>query len=142
MHLRSLPAVPGRLAERLSRRSLLSGGAATMASSALVAVAEHGVLGQASATPAPQLRTFPIIASEFQWALMEDVSVRAWGYNGRMPGPEIRVREGDTVQVTLINNLPVPTTIHWHGVNLKPAMDGVAGLSQAPVEPGESFTYE
>jgi FtsP/CotA-like multicopper oxidase with cupredoxin domain len=46
-----------------------------------------------------------------------------------MPGPEICAREGDTVRVTLENDLPVPTTIHWHGVNVKPAMDGVAGLS-------------
>ena len=73
---------------------------------------------------------------------MADVPVRVWGYNGQMPGPELRVREGDTVRVTLRNQLPVPTTIHWHGVNVPNAMDGVAGLNQAPVEPGATFVYD
>jgi len=68
--------------------------------------------------------------------------VRAWGYNGQVPGPEVRVREGDRVRVTLRNRLPVPTTIHWHGVNLPPAMDGPAGLNQAAVEPGAEFVYD
>ena len=60
----------------------------------------------------------------------------------RCPGPELRVREGDTVRITLKNELPVPTTIHWHGINVPNAMDGVAGLNQAPVDPGEDFVYE
>jgi plastocyanin len=59
-----------------------------------------------------------------------------------MPGPELRVREGDLVKITLQNELPVPTTIHWHGVDVPPEMDGPAGLNQAPVEPGDTFTYE
>jgi FtsP/CotA-like multicopper oxidase with cupredoxin domain len=92
--------------------------------------------------PEPTQRNFTLTASEFDWALMDDVGVRVWGYNGQMPGPELRVREGDIVRVTLNNKLPVPTTIHWHGVNVGPAMDGVAGLSQVPVAPGEAFVYE
>ncbi len=92
--------------------------------------------------PAPQLRTFDLVASEFDWSLMADTTVRAWGYNGQVPGPELRVREGDQVRVTLRNQLPVPTTIHWHGVNLPPAMDGPAGLNQAPVAPGDEFVYD
>jgi FtsP/CotA-like multicopper oxidase with cupredoxin domain len=73
---------------------------------------------------------------------MPGTSVRAWGYDGQVPGPELRVREGDRVRVTLRNRLPVPTTIHWHGLNVPPAMDGPAGLNQAPVEPGAEFVYE
>jgi FtsP/CotA-like multicopper oxidase with cupredoxin domain len=73
---------------------------------------------------------------------MPGVPVRAWGYNGQVPGPEIRVREGDLLHITLQNRLPVPTTIHWHGVHLHPAMDGPAGLNQAAVQPGEDFVYE
>jgi FtsP/CotA-like multicopper oxidase with cupredoxin domain len=90
----------------------------------------------------PQTREFVLTASEFDWELQPGTTVRAWGYNGQMPGPELRVREGDHVKVTLRNELPVPTTIHWHGVHVPPEMDGPAGLNQAPVEPGGTFTYE
>ena len=92
--------------------------------------------------PEPQLREFVLTASELAWDLMADTTVQAWGYNGQVPGPELRVREGDQVRVTLRNQLPVPTTIHWHGVAVPPAMDGPAGLNQAPVAPGEAFVYD
>ncbi len=90
----------------------------------------------------PQLRQFTLTAEEIDWELQPGVTVRAWAYNGQVPGPEIRVREGDHVQITLINHLPVGTTIHWHGVDVPPEMDGPAGLNQAPVEPGASFVYD
>jgi len=67
---------------------------------------------------------------------------KAWTYNGQMPGPEIRVKEGDTLRVVLKNNLPEGTTIHWHGVPVPNKMDGVPYVTQKPVEPGESFIYE
>jgi FtsP/CotA-like multicopper oxidase with cupredoxin domain len=106
-----------------------------------------GVIAWAPRVPAaddtePHLREFTLTASEIDWDLQPGTTVRAWAYNGQVPGPEIRVREGDRVRITLINHLPVPTTIHWHGVNVTPAMDGPAGLNQAPVEPGASFVYE
>lgn len=63
-------------------------------------------------------------------------------YNGRFPGEEIRVREGERLRVVLENGLPEPTTAHWHGVPVPNAMDGVPGVTQEPVEPGESFVYE
>jgi FtsP/CotA-like multicopper oxidase with cupredoxin domain len=65
-----------------------------------------------------------------------------WTYDGQFPGPEIRVREGDRIRVVVENELPEPTTIHWHGVPVPNAMDGVPGLTQAPIAPGSSFTYE
>jgi FtsP/CotA-like multicopper oxidase with cupredoxin domain len=65
----------------------------------------------------------------------------AWTYDGTVPGPELRVRQGDRVEVTLINHLPVATTIHWHGLRLPAAADGVAGLTQDAVAPGERYTY-
>jgi plastocyanin len=83
-----------------------------------------------------------LTAGEFDWEIMPGTTVRAWGYDGQVPGPELRVTEGDRVRVTLRNQLPVPTTIHWHGVNVPPAMDGPAGLNQAPVEPGTEFVYD
>ena len=91
---------------------------------------------------APELREFELTAEEIDWEIMPGTTVRAWVYNGQMSGPEIRVREGDLVRITLRNELPVGTTIHWHGVNLPPEMDGPVGLNQAAVEPGEEFVYE
>jgi FtsP/CotA-like multicopper oxidase with cupredoxin domain/plastocyanin len=90
----------------------------------------------------PVLREFTLTAEEIDWEIMPGTPVRAWAYNGQMPGPEIRAREGDRVRITLRNELPVGTTIHWHGVNLPPEMDGPVGLNQAAVEPGEEFIYE
>jgi multicopper oxidase len=69
------------------------------------------------------------------------VTVRTWSYQGAVPGPEIRVRKGDIVQAVLANRLPGPTTVHWHGVALRNDMDGVPGLTQAPVAAGGDFTY-
>ena len=65
-----------------------------------------------------------------------------WSFNGSSPGPEIRVRQGDRVRVRLINELPQPTSIHWHGIRIANAMDGVAGLTQKPVPPGATFEYD
>jgi plastocyanin len=96
----------------------------------------------AARVPEPVLREFTLTAEEIPWELLSGTTVRAWAYNGQMPGPEIRVHEGDRVRITLRNDLPVGTTIHWHGVDVPPEMDGPVGLNQAPVEPGGSFVYE
>ena len=90
----------------------------------------------------PQLRELTLTASEFDWEIQPGTVVKAWGYNQQMPGPEIRVKEGDRVRITLVNQLPAATTVHWHGVMVPPEMDGPAGLNQAAVEPGETFVYE
>lgn len=65
-----------------------------------------------------------------------------WTYNASSPGPQIRVRRGERVQVRLINNLPEPTSIHWHGIRIDNAMDGVSGLTQEAVAPGDVFDYD
>ena len=65
-----------------------------------------------------------------------------WTFNGSVPGPELRVTQGDRVRVTLINHLPEATTIHWHGIRLPDAEDGVAGITQDAVPPRQSYTYE
>lgn len=65
-----------------------------------------------------------------------------WTYNGGAPGPEIRVRQGGHVKVRLVNRLEEPTSIHWHGIRIENAMDGVSGLTQDAVQPGETFDYE
>ncbi len=69
------------------------------------------------------------------------VKTRVWSYNGSVPGPLIRAKVGDRVIVTFVNELPEESTIHWHGVRLPAAMDGVPGHSQPPVAPGEEFQY-
>jgi FtsP/CotA-like multicopper oxidase with cupredoxin domain len=95
-----------------------------------------------SSASEPELKEFHLVAKETEVELQPGLKVKAWTYNGTMPGPEIRVNEGDHVRVTLTNELPTATTIHFHGVDLPNNMDGPAGLSQAPVEPGESFVYD
>lgn len=89
-----------------------------------------------------QLREFTLVAAPLKWEIQPGLVVDGWGYNGQVPGPTLRVTEGDLVRIHLINNLPDATTIHWHGIDVPSNMDGVPGLSQEPVEPGESFTYE
>ena len=64
-----------------------------------------------------------------------------WGYDGVVPGPVLRVKRGQELHVRLINELPEETTIHWHGVRVPNAMDGVPHLTQAPVPPGGTFDY-
>ena len=65
-----------------------------------------------------------------------------WGYNGSMPGPTIEAVEGDRVRVIVHNELPESTTIHWHGLEVPNRMDGVHGVTQDPIKPGATFTYE
>ncbi len=88
------------------------------------------------------VKVFTLDAEPVQWELVPGKAVTAWGYNGQVPGPELWVDEGDRVRVDFTNNLPVPTTIHWHGVAVPNEMDGVPGVTQDPVEPGDSFVYE
>jgi FtsP/CotA-like multicopper oxidase with cupredoxin domain len=70
------------------------------------------------------------------------LEAECWGYNGRTPGPTIEAVEGDRVRIYVTNRLPEPTTVHWHGVLLPSGMDGVAGLTQPAIQPGETFVYE
>ena len=65
-----------------------------------------------------------------------------WAYDGTVPGPEIRVRKGEPVRIVVDNRRGEDTTVHWHGIRLPNAMDGVPGLTQKPIRSGERFTYE
>ena len=65
-----------------------------------------------------------------------------WSYNGTVPGPEIRVRQGERLRITVENRLAEETTVHWHGVRVPNPMDGVPHLTQPPIAPGETFVYE
>ena len=103
-------------------------------------------VARAAVTPTPraggQMREFHLTASAMAYEFVKGQPTTAWTYNNQVPGPELRVREGDLVRVIFTNNLPESTTIHWHGVNVPTSMDGVPDISQPPVPPGGTFTYE
>ncbi|MBE7147541.1 multicopper oxidase family protein [Bacillus mycoides] len=83
-----------------------------------------------------------LVAKEEKQKLSNGVIVPVWTFNGSSPGPEIRVKKGEKVKVTLKNELSVPVSIHWHGYPVPNNMDGIPGVTQDAVEPGKSFTYE
>jgi FtsP/CotA-like multicopper oxidase with cupredoxin domain len=93
------------------------------------------------ASPAGALREFTLVAAPAELPLLEGKGLKVWAYNGQVPGPTLRVKLGDTVHVHFTNQLPQPTTIHWHGIRVPNAMDGVPHGTQAPIEPGQSFDY-
>jgi FtsP/CotA-like multicopper oxidase with cupredoxin domain len=93
-------------------------------------------------TPSGAVRTFEIVAAPTKLPLVDGKELEVWAYNGQVPGPTLRVKLGETLRVKFTNNLPQETTIHWHGVRLPNAMDGVPFITQKPVQPGETFTYE
>ncbi|OPA35279.1 copper oxidase [Bacillus cereus] len=83
-----------------------------------------------------------LIAKEEKQKLSNGVVVPVWTFNGASPGPEIRLKKGEKVKVTLKNELSAPVSIHWHGYPVPNNMDGIPGVTQDAVEPGKSFTYE
>lgn len=85
---------------------------------------------------------YELTASEFEWEVAPGEMITVWGYNGTYPGPTVTAKKGDKIRVTLHNELPEGTTIHWHGFDVPWDQDGVDGLSQPAVGPGESWTYE
>ena len=88
------------------------------------------------------VKVFHLIAEEVDHEFAPGLDAKCWGYNGRVHGPTIEAVEGDIVRVYVTNRLPAATTVHWHGVILPSGMDGVGGLSQAPIEPEQTFRYE
>ena len=118
----------------ISRRSLLVGAASATIAASLPGAAES------SQTAAE----FRLVAAPARWPIVGKSypDTNAWCYDGRVPGPEIRLRQGEPVRITVENGLADDTTVHWHGIRLPIAMDGVPRLTQPPIRPGESFTYE
>jgi FtsP/CotA-like multicopper oxidase with cupredoxin domain len=99
-------------------------------------------LAYARSQPKQRVREFQFSASPARVNLGAGPDFTAWTYNGQVPGPEIRVREGEIIRVILKNFLPEGTTIHWHGVPVPNGMDGVPAVTQKAVMPGETFVYE
>jgi FtsP/CotA-like multicopper oxidase with cupredoxin domain len=88
------------------------------------------------------VKVFRLTAEPVKREFAPGMTVNCWGYNGQTPGPTIEAVEGDRVRIFVTNHLPERTTVHWHGFLLPNGMDGVAGLNQPHIEPGETYVYE
>lgn len=88
------------------------------------------------------VKVFDLEASVVRWHILSDEAVEAYAYNRQVPGPRLHITEGDRIRINFKNALPEPTTVHWHGLILPNAMDGPAEITQAPVPPGGTYTYE
>ena len=88
------------------------------------------------------VKVFHMVAEEVEHEIAPGLKVLCWGYNGRVHGPLIEAVEFDRVRIYVTNRLPTPTTVHWHGILLPNGMDGVGGLTQKAIAPGETFMYE
>jgi manganese oxidase len=87
-------------------------------------------------------KQFELVCQNIQWEVEAGKMVDAMAYNGMVPGPVIRVTEGDLVRVIVRNEMDESTAIHWHGQDVPNPMDGVPFITQPPITPGETFTYE
>jgi len=88
------------------------------------------------------VKVFHLIAEPVKQTIIPGRIFDLWGFNGSAPGPTIQANEGDRVRIVFENHLPEPTGIHWHGLELPIEMDGVPGIGQKPVMPGERYVYE
>ncbi|MBA3297510.1 MAG: multicopper oxidase domain-containing protein, partial [Acidobacteria bacterium] len=88
------------------------------------------------------VKEFHLVAEEIVHEFAPGSKATCWGYNGSTPGPTIEAVEGDRVRLFVTNHLKEPTTIHWHGFILPNGMDGVGGLNQPHIQPGETYAYE
>jgi FtsP/CotA-like multicopper oxidase with cupredoxin domain len=88
------------------------------------------------------VKVFHLVAQELDHDFMPGLTARVWGYNGHLNSTLIEAVEGDRIRIYVTNRLPAPTTVHWHGIYLPNGMDGVSGITQPPIAPGETFRYE
>jgi FtsP/CotA-like multicopper oxidase with cupredoxin domain len=88
------------------------------------------------------VKEFHLVAEEVDHEFAPGSRAKCWGYNGGTPGPTIEAVEGDRVRILVTNRLPEATSIHWHGILLPSGMDGVSGLNQPAIDPGQTFAYE
>lgn len=86
-------------------------------------------------------KVFHLTAEPVWWQVQPGKKVEAWAYNGTVPGPEIKVDQGDKVKIIVKNDLPEGTTVHWHGLDVPFKQDGSGGISQPDIKPGQTWTY-
>ncbi len=88
------------------------------------------------------VKVFDLTTSVIRWQILPSVFVDAYAFNGQVPGPTLRFRQGDRVRINVTNHLPETTTVHWHGLILPNVMDGPAEVTQSPIKAGELYRYE
>jgi FtsP/CotA-like multicopper oxidase with cupredoxin domain len=118
----------------ISRRAFVAGSGG-LALAALTPSWPTGVNAASRHTIVAAAGRAPLVGGEYP-------ETAVWSYSGTVPGPEIRVRQGERLRVTVENHLDEETTVHWHGMRVPNAMDGVPHLTQKPIAPGETFHYE
>ena len=122
-----------KMTMRISRRTFASG---------LVGMAAAGGLPLLAPPARADTPTLEARTGSAQLVPPDYPATPIWGYEGRVPGPVIRVRQGERVRRRFVNELPQASTVHWHGIRIENAMDGVPELTQAAVPPGGSFLYD
>ena len=142
--------------DTLSRRQLLLAAGVAGAAGGAGAATDTGPARAPSSSRAPLVtlngrslpfkmkggvKEFHLIAEEIEHEFAPGTRIKAWGYNGSTPGPTIEAIEGDRVRIFVTNKLPEHTTVHWHGILLPNGMDGVGGLNQPQIAPGETYVY-
>ena len=88
------------------------------------------------------VKIYELTARKIRWETMPGQTVEGWAYNDQIPGPQIRVREGDRVRLVLKNELPESTAVHFHGLEVPNDQDGVPFITQPPIKPGQTYAYE
>lgn len=88
------------------------------------------------------VKMFSLTVSQVRWTILSGVQVSAYAYNGQVPGPLVRVNAGERVRIEVKNGLKEPTSVHWHGLDIPNNQDGAAGVTQAAIQPGATYTYE
>lgn len=101
----------------------------------------HGI-GMTPHIASDGTKEFDLTAVPHEWEPLKGIVTTAWTFNGQVPGPLIRITEGDHVRIKFHNMLPEPSTIHWHGLEIANSMDGVPFMTQDPVLSGDTFTYD
>jgi FtsP/CotA-like multicopper oxidase with cupredoxin domain len=119
----------------LTRRELLVGGAGAAGA---LAVGGFGLSRLLADEPAPDF----VLRPQAETVELGGRTARTWTYGNGVPGPELRVKQGRRVRVRVENELPEETTVHWHGVRVENAMDGVPDMPLPAIQPGESFLYD
>ncbi len=87
-------------------------------------------------------KVFHLTVEPCKHEIAPGMTINAWCYNGQTPGPMIEVVEGDRVRIYVTNKLPEQTAVHWHGIFVPSGMDGISGLTQKGIQPGDTFKYE